>query len=179
MGSAADLNYSADLERLAEEVGYCVAESDATLMFGAEKDYDSLSTAACRGAKRGGGLTVGVTYCKGLDVYEKDNADIIIASGMERGGGREFTLVLSCDAIIALSGGSGTLTEIAIAYQANIPVVVLAGTGGWANKLANQYLDDRKRILIRSADTPSAAVAIAIELTEGNRLRTKARGRGS
>ena len=112
-------------------------------------------------------------------MYEKDNADIIIASGMERGGGREFTLVLSCDAIIALSGGSGTLTEIAIAYQDNIPVVVLAGTGGWANKLANQYLDDRKRILIRSADTPSAAVAIAIELTEGNRLRTKARGRGS
>ena len=82
MGSAADLNYSADLERLAEEVGYCVGQSVATLMFGAEKDYDSLSTAACRGAKKAGGLTVGVTYGKGLEVYEKEYADVIIASGM-------------------------------------------------------------------------------------------------
>jgi len=51
MGSAADLKYSQTLEQLAEEVGYEVAMSGAALFFGAEKDYDSLSTAACRGAK--------------------------------------------------------------------------------------------------------------------------------
>jgi len=63
-----------------------------------------LSTAACRGAKKANGLTVGVTYGKGLDVFEK-NADVIIASGLKRGGGRETTLVLSCDALITISGG--------------------------------------------------------------------------
>lgn len=163
MGSAADLAYAKDIERLAEEVGSEVAKADAVLLFGAEKDYDSLSTAACRGAKKFGGMTVGVTYGKGLEVYEQTSADMIIASGLERGGGRELVLVLSCDAIIALNGGSGTLTEIAIAYQANIPIIVLSGTGGWSQQLAGQYLDARKRIKIEEAQTPKDAVALALK----------------
>jgi hypothetical protein len=55
-------------------------------VFGAEKDADSLSTAACRGAKRESGLTVGITYGKTKDIYEKD-ADVVIPTGLERGGG--------------------------------------------------------------------------------------------
>lgn len=164
MGSAADLNYGKDLERLAEEVGFGVAKSGAVLVFGAEKDYDSLSTAACRGAKRGGGITLGVTYGKGFDIYEKENVDIVIASGLERGGGRETTLVLSCDGIIVLSGGSGTLTEMAIAYQANIPIVALQGTGGWADKLADQYIDARKRVKVEGAKNPEEAVSLLLSL---------------
>lgn len=165
MGSAADLKYSREIEELAEAVGYEVAASGAALIFGAEKDYDSLSTAACRGAKRANGITIGVTYGKGLNVYEQDNADIIIASGLERGGGRETTLVLSCDGIITISGGSGTLTEIAVAYQANIPIVALINTGDWSDKLADQYLDARQRIKIKPAYTPHEAVTTLIRLT--------------
>ncbi|MES2930849.1 MAG: TIGR00725 family protein [Patescibacteria group bacterium] len=158
MGSAADLNYSKELESLAEQIGFLVAKNDATLIFGAEKDYDSLSTSACRGAKKGGGITVGITYNRGLDIFEKENVDVIISTGLERGGGRETSLILSCDGIIAISGGSGTLTEIAIAYQANIPVVVLKNTGGWSDKLAGQYLDARNRLKIEGVDTPGEAV---------------------
>jgi uncharacterized protein (TIGR00725 family) len=163
MGSAADLQYTKQTEHLAEEVGYWVAKNGATLMFGAEKDTDSLSTAACRGAKKAGGLTIGVTYGKGLEVYEKKLVDVVIATGLERGGGRELSLVLSCDAIIAISGGSGTLTEIAIAYQANIPVVVLKNSGGWSERLQEQFLDDRKRMVIQSAETPKEAVLLVIK----------------
>ncbi len=166
MGSAADLKYSKKLEMLAEEVGFWVAKNDATLLFGAEKDCDSLSTVACRGAKKGGGLTIGVIYGKGLDIFEKKNVDVVIASGLERGGGREMSLVLSCDAIIALGGGSGTLTEIAVAYQANIPIVVVGRTGGWSGKLGGQYLDARKRIKIETARDPESAVALAISLAK-------------
>lgn len=173
MGSAADLKYSKEFERLAEEIGYWVAKNKATLIFGAEKDFDSLSTAACRGAKKAGGLTVGVTYGKGLDIFEKGNVDVVIASGLERGGGRELALVLSSDAIIALNGGSGTLTEIAIAYQANIPVVVLAGSGGWSGKLAGQYLDARRRIKIEVARTPKEAVEKALLSIQRVALRQK------
>lgn len=170
MGSAADLNYSDKIAELATEIGSEVAKAGAVLVFGAEKDYDSLSTAACRGAKKENGLTVGVTYGKGKDVFEKENADIIIASGLERGGGRETTLVLSCDAIIAVSGGSGTLTEIAVAYQANIPIVVIEGTGGWCDKLAGQFLDARERIKILPAKTAKEAVEIALsEITKKNK----------
>ncbi len=168
MGSAADLNYSKNLENLAEELGFYVAKKGATLIFGAEKDYDSLSTAACRGAKRANGTTVGITYGKGLDIFEKKNVDVVIASGLERGGGRELALILSCDAIIALSGGSGTLTEIAIAYQANVPIVVLENTGGWSEKLAGQYLDARKRIKIESVKSPKEAVNLAVKLAGKN-----------
>lgn len=165
MGSAADLKYSQEVEKLAFEVGRLIAESGNITVYGAEKDYDSLSTAASRGAKSAGGLTVGVTYGKGKDVWDKEgNTDVIVVTGIERGGGREFVLVNSCDVLIIISGGSGTLTETAIAYQQNIPVVALTGTGGWADKLANTYIDDRKRIKVVSSTTPQEAVALAIKL---------------
>ncbi len=162
MGSAADTKYSKAVERTAERIGELLAEAGAVTVFGAEKDSDSLSTAACRGAKRKGGLAVGVTYGKHKDVWERNMADFIVASGLERGGGRETTLVLSCDAIIAISGGSGTLTELAIAYQADIPMVAMKGTDGWSEKLADTYIDTRRRRKIIGADTPDEAVKIAI-----------------
>lgn len=164
MGSAADLEYSPEIERLALEVGRLIAESGNTTVYGAEKDYDSLSTAAARGAKQANGLTVGVTYGKGKDIWDKDGlTDVIIVTGIERGGGREFVLVNTCDAIIIISGGSGTLTETAIAYQMNIPIVALTGTGGWADKLAGEYIDARKRVRVLSANSPQDAVTQALD----------------
>ncbi|MCB9359526.1 LOG family protein [Candidatus Woesearchaeota archaeon] len=160
MGSASDLNYAKRIEDIAEELGSEIARRGGILFFGAEKDYDSLSTAACRGAKKYDGTTVGVTYGKGKDIYEK-SADIIISCGAERGGPRESVLVMSCDAIISVSGGSGTLTELAVAYQANIPMIALRSTGGWSEKLADTYFDARKRNLVIGADTAKAAVDIA------------------
>jgi uncharacterized protein (TIGR00725 family) len=160
MGSAADLKYSKEVEAAAEKLGELIAQKNGILFFGAEKDTDSLSTVACRGAKNSGGLTVGVTYGKGKDIWEKD-ADIIIPCGLERGGGREFVLVLACDAVIAISGGSGTLTELAVAYQADIPMIVLEGFGGWADKLADQYFDGRQRRKVLRAKTPEEAVELA------------------
>lgn len=169
MGSCSDLNYGKVVEEIAEELGREVAKVGAVLVFGAEKDVDSLSTAACRGAKSAGGLTMGVTYGKGLnDIYEKENVDIVIASGLERGGGRELVLVLSCDAVIAVSGGSGTLTELAIAYQADIPMVVMKGTGGWSDKLGGQYLDGRNRRLTNFAETPKEAIEIVLREIKEN-----------
>lgn len=161
MGSAADLKYKTDAEDAAWRVGELLAEKGAILFFGAEKDYDSLSTAASRGAKSRDGLTVGITYGKGKNIWQK-NTDIIIPTGLERGGGRETVLVLGCDAIIAIGGGSGTLTELAIAYQSNIPTVVLTGFGGWADKLAGEFLDERNRKRTFGAKTPEEAVSIAL-----------------
>lgn len=166
MGSAADLKYSKDVEKIASELGEAIADKGHITVYGAEKDYDSLSTVAARGAKKKGGLTVGVTYGKGKDIFDKESTDIIIVTGIERGGGREFVLANSCDAIIAIGGGSGTLNEISIAYQSNLPIVVLENSGGWADKLAGKYLDERKRVKIISAKTPLEAVEKVIELVE-------------
>jgi len=164
MGSAADLNYSKEVEQIAEKCGELIAKAGHITVYGAEKDYDSLSTAAARGAKKFGGLTVGVTYGKGKDIYDKKNTDVVVVSGLERGGGREFVLVGTCDVIIAISGGSGTLNELAVAYQLNIPMIAIVGTGGWADKMANQYFDARKRRIVHGVKTAEEAVELAIKL---------------
>lgn len=167
MGSAQDLNYSDVLRDLALEIGREVALSGNIVVYGAEKDYDSLSTQAAKGAKEAGGTTVGVTYGKSKDIWEQEGfTDILIVTGLERGGGREFVLVNSCDAIIAISGGSGTLTEMAIAYQSNIPIVVMGGTGGWAEKIGGTHIDSRNRIKAEIASTPKEAVSRVLELIE-------------
>ena len=89
---------------------------------------------------------------------------VLIPCGLEIGGGREFTLVLTCDVIIAIGGGSGTLTEMAIAYQAGIPIITIDKFNGWAKKLSNKYFDDRKRLKCISASTPNEALNLAIKL---------------
>lgn len=167
MGSASDLKYSKKIEKIAEDIGSFIAKSGNVTVYGAEKDFDSLSTAAARGAKRNGGLTVGVTYGKGKDIWDKEgNTDIIISSGLERGGGREFVLVNSCDGLIAVSGGSGTLNEMAVAYQLNIPIVAIKGSGGWADKMAGKFFDERKRLKVISSSSAKDAVSKIITLLD-------------
>ena len=54
MGSAADLKYSKKIAKIAEELGKLTAESGNIVIYGAEKDVDSLSTCAARGATQSG-----------------------------------------------------------------------------------------------------------------------------
>ncbi|MDR1026554.1 MAG: hypothetical protein LBL47_04050 [Lactobacillus sp.] len=171
MGSAADLKYSKEIGEIAKEIGREIALKGGILFFGAEKDSDSLSTCAFRGAMEEGGTTVGITYGKGQGIWNGGEPTIIIPCGLERGGGRELTLVLSCDAVISISGGSGTLTELAIAYQANIPTIVMQGFGGWSDKLAGTYLDNRERQLFMPATSPKEAVDLAFLEAEKYRNR--------
>ncbi len=173
MGSAADTNYSKKVEKIAEEVGMLIARNGHITFYGAEKDSDSLSTAAARGAKKAGGMTVGVTYENGKKIWDKNgNTDVIIASGLGRGGGREYVLVNSCDGIITVSGGSGTLNEIAVAYQLNIPIVAVKGSGGWSDRLAGEHLDSRKRLRIVSAKNSKEAVKKLLDILEKKHLNS-------
>lgn len=163
MGSAADLNYSNEAEEFAKELGALIAKSGNILVYGAEKPYSSLSTEAAKKASENGGITVGIAGGKNKEIYGDFKPTVLINSGLEIGGGREFNLVLSCDVIIAISGGSGTLTEIAIAYQAGIPIIVIDKFGGWAKKLSGKYLDDRNRLKCIKAKTPQDALKKAIK----------------
>ena len=164
MGSAADLNYGVEAVKFAKELGKLIAESGNILVYGAEKEYSSLSTNAAIEAKKNGGLTVGITGGKDKKIWGDFKPDILIPCGLEIGGGREFTLILSCDVIIAISGGSGTLTEMAIAYQAGIPIITVPNFEGWARKISNTYIDDRKRLKCIEAKTPEEAVEKAIAM---------------
>lgn len=164
MGSAGDMGYTEYAEKVAKEIGYCIAKSGNILVFGAEKDCSSLSTVAARAAREVGGLTVGVTYGKGMEIFDPQCADVVIATGLVRGGGRETSLVLSCDAIICIGGGSGTLNEMLVAYQARIPIFALRNTGGWSDKIGGEYLDERKTLKVELCESAKEVVDKVIKL---------------
>ena len=78
--------------------------------------------AACRGAKEGGGLTIGIL--PGQDAAEANRyVDVPIVTGM--GYARNIIIVRTAQAIVALDGSFGTLSELAHALQMAKPLVAV------------------------------------------------------
>lgn len=158
VGGYSDLGESAEYEPIARELGQKIAAAGGVLVVGGEKN-GGVTKAAAEGARKSGGLVVGI-------MPDKLNAatwvDVVIECGGKYGL-REYLLPLSCDALIVVNGGSGTLNEIAVAYQNNIPVIALSKTGGWAAKLSGEYVDNRKRAKVIPASSPEEAVRLAIQ----------------
>lgn len=73
-----------------------------------------------------------------------------------------FLIPYSADGAIIIGGGAGTLKEITGFYIQNKPIVAIEETGWWAEKLANQFLDERKIIKILSSNSPENAVDLLI-----------------
>ena len=109
MGSMADSALAENAKNMAKELGVEIAKRDATLVFGFEGDFDSLSTMAAKEAEENGGNTVAFVWGSSKMELGKLNS-LQVVTGQARGGGREFSLILSCDAIVCIGGGSGTLT---------------------------------------------------------------------
>ena len=102
---------------IAEEVGRELAEHGCILVCGG---LEGVMEAACRGAKSAGGTTVAIL--PGHDrAQANDYVDIAIPTGM--GEMRNALLVRSVDAVIAVGGEFGTLSEIAFALKTGVPVV--------------------------------------------------------
>ncbi len=137
---------------VAEEVGYRIAQGGAAVICGG---LSGVMEAACKGAKRGGGLSIGV-----LPSIRKRDAnpyvDIVIASGMSTA--RNVIIVRSADALIAIDGSYGTLSEISHAFEQRKPVVAL---GSWAMGNLGVPLE-----LYREAEDPQEAVGLALALAE-------------
>jgi len=101
----------------AEAIGKLIARNGATLVCGG---LGGVMQAASRGAKSEGGLTVGIlpqNDSKGANQY----IDVPIATGL--GIGRNVIIARTADAVIAVGGAYGTLSEIAYALQMGKPVV--------------------------------------------------------
>jgi uncharacterized protein (TIGR00725 family) len=78
--------------------------------------------AACRGAKEGGGTTLGIL--PGSDRSAANPyVDLALATGL--GEGRNLLIVRAADVLIAVGGGHGTLSEIALALRAGKRVIGL------------------------------------------------------
>ncbi len=117
MGGAA---VAEDVERIAERLGAGIAKRGWVLLTGGRPA--GVMQAASRGASREGGLVVGVL--PGPDPDDcADGVSIAIATGMS--DARNAINVLSSDVVIALPGGAGTLSEVALAVKNRRPVVLL------------------------------------------------------
>ncbi len=105
------------LLKQAESVGRLLAKEDAILICGG---LGGVMEAVSRGMKSEGGLTIGILP---QDHREKANpfVDIPIATGL--GIGRNAIIARAADAVIAVGGEYGTLSEIAFALQMGKPVV--------------------------------------------------------
>ena len=146
-----------ELENIAYQTGAEVAKSNSILITGG---LGGVMKAASKGAKDSGGITVGI-----IPQNDKSEAnefcDIVIPSGI--GLMRDFLNALSADGVIAIGGGSGTLSEICAAYMYSKPIVVLKNSGGTSSKFSDQYLDHRKNVKIIGVETPKDAVELIFE----------------
>jgi uncharacterized protein (TIGR00725 family) len=109
----------AENEARAEEVGRLLAERGVTVVTGGR---DEVMAAAARGAKSAGGTTIGVLPGETRE-GENEWTDHVVVTGV--GHARNLVVVASGDAVIAVGGAWGTLSEIALARVLGRPVVVL------------------------------------------------------
>ena len=107
----------------AEEVGAGLASLGAVVVTGG---LGGVMEAACRVARSRRGRTLGI-----LPGEDREAAngwvEIVVATGL--GELRNGLIVRACDALVAVGGGYGTLSEVALALRLGRPVV---GLGTWA-----------------------------------------------
>ncbi len=132
----------------AEAVGRGIAAAGAILACGG---LGGVMESACRGAKSAGGLTIGIL--PGADPAEANPfVDIAIVTAMSTA--RNAILVRTADAVIAIDGAYGTLSEMAHALDQGKRLVSL---GAWDLAAIGA---ERQRIV--TAKTPEEAVHLAL-----------------
>jgi hypothetical protein len=71
---------------------------------------------------------------------------------------RNVVLVAMSDALVAIGGGAGTLSEIALAWQHRVPIVAIDTREGWSSRLGGQSLDHRGEVPIAKVRSAEEAV---------------------
>jgi len=144
---------SADESRIAEEVGRKIAKQGAILVCGG---LGGVMEAACRGANSEGGVTIGILPG---ETRHSANAYVQIPIVTGIGYARNAVVVKSSQAVIAIDGSYGTLSEISFALQSGIPVI---GLNTWS--LSRNGQQDGSIILAESpADAVNKAIRLAVK----------------
>jgi uncharacterized protein (TIGR00725 family) len=146
----------------ASEVGREIIRHGYALICGG---LGGVMEAACRGAYEAAGEDSG-RIIGVLPGYEKGAAnryvDVVITTGM--GYARNAIIAASADAVIAVSGGSGTLSEIAYAWQFGKPVVAISSLPGISSDLIGSSLDDRRNDAVHGASDAGEALSLLSSL---------------
>lgn len=142
-----DANAGADAYAFAEKLGKALADSGYVVITGGR---GGIMEAVSKGAYDSGGITVGILPSSSIDQVNKYSR-IVIPTGL--GNARNIITALSCDAIISIGGGAGTLSEICFGWIHQKPIFVFDQFDGWSEKLADQPLDRKYQTKIRRCRT--------------------------
>ena len=140
-----------EVAELAHRVGALIAAAGAVLVCGGR---GGVMRAAAQGAERAGGLTVGIL--PGEDPADA-NAEILIPIPTGLGDARNAVIVRTAEAVIAIAGRWGTLSEAAFCLKNGVPLVRLRS--------------DLPALPIPEAATPEEAVDWALEQARSRRAR--------
>ncbi len=145
----------------ARELGAAlIAESFRIVTGGLGGVMEAVSQGAREAPEWREGLIVGV-----VPSYRASEAnrwcDIVVPTGLQLA--RNVLVVAMSDVVVAVGGGSGTLSELALAWQLDRPIVVL-GREGWGGRLAGKCLDARGDVPIRGCADVAEVVAACREL---------------
>jgi uncharacterized protein (TIGR00725 family) len=135
--------------RIATEVGAGIAEAGATLVCGG---LDGVMAAASEGARRAGGVVLGLLPGSDRDA---GNPYLSIAIPTGLGEARNALIIRTADAVIAIGGGYGTLSEIGFALKTGRAVI---GIDTW--ELRRDGGVDHGIVL---AETAGSAVGLALQ----------------
>ncbi len=137
--------------RWAEEVGRLLAQGGATVVTGG---LGGVMEAASRGAQGADGITIGIL--PGSDRSEA-NAYVSVAVATGLGVARNLVVVTAADAVVAVGGRHGTLSEIGLALRMGRQVVTL---GSW--RLESEQRESGPQV--HPAHDPREAAALALRL---------------
>ena len=122
----------------ARQVGRGIAEKEAALVCGG---LGGIMEGACRGASEAGGQTIGI-----LPGADKSSANpyVTLPIVTDLGHARNILVVQSSDALVAIRGGYGTLSEISIALKLGKPVI---GLKTWPDMDDISYVSNPEEVL--------------------------------
>ena len=139
--------------KLAEAVGRELAKQGAILICGG---LDGIMEAACKGAYSEGGITIGILPG---EIRQQANPYVTIPIVTTMGYARNVIVAKAAQAVIAIGGSYGTLSEISHALQSGIPVI---GLNTWA--LSRNSEQDSSIILAQDpVEAVDKALSLAVE----------------
>jgi hypothetical protein len=147
---------NADVLDAAYAVGAALGRAGAVVVCGG---LGGVMEAACRGAKNAGGTTIGLLPGTDRSVANP-YVDITVPTGL--GEARNALVVRAGDAVVAVGGGWGTLSEIALAVRTGVPVIALQS---WTVHDATGHHVTGPMV----ARDPEEAVRLALERAGGHR----------
>jgi uncharacterized protein (TIGR00725 family) len=136
IGSGSDVEQ--EIRKKSQNIGKEIAEMGCILLTGSGL---GLPYEAAKGAKQAGGLVIGISPAASLQEHSvrykfpKEFFDVLIFTGFGLKG-RNVPFIRTCDAVVAISGGTGTLNEFTIAYDEGKVIGLLKGTGGLCDNVS-------------------------------------------